>query len=213
YLHWPHEQAVEGVDAARLQALSRLRLGVIAMERFARPVVHLVDASTRLKSGVAWGRGGTVPIRARDVEPMGAELEQWSREARPILPGGAQSPLKSGPGLYLRTDFWNRIISGGSYGHTCYVAKELAATASGFACLLPHRYALLDDLGVYQVALDAPPEAAGEEAMITASPYYFPMVRTACGFVQPAYIYERVCLGNWVGARLSRELHIPNIVE
>jgi len=212
YLHWPHEQAVESVDAARLQMLSRLRLGVIALERVGRPIVDLVDASTRLKSGVAWVRGGTVPIRARDVDEVVAGLEQWSREARPVLPA-ATRPLKSGPGLYLRTDFWNRIISGGSYGHTCYVAKELAATASGFACLLPHRYALLDDLGVFQVALDSPPEPAGEEAMITASPYYLPMVRTACGFVRPAYIYERVCLGNWIGARLSRELGIPYIVE
>src|SRR5262249_7874350 len=32
-----------------------------------------------------------------------------------------------GCGVYLRTDFWSPIKSGGSYGHTCYVAKELAA--------------------------------------------------------------------------------------
>ena len=215
WLHWPHERAVECLDVDRLEALARLRRAVIAMERLARPVVQLVDASTRLKSGLAWVRGGTVPIPSRDVEQIIAQLQQWSHTARPIVPGAgdARAPLSAGPGLYLRTDFWNQIISGGSYGHTCYVAKELSATARGFACLLPHRYELLDQLGVFQVALDAPPGASGEDAMIAASHHYLPMVRTACRLLQPAYIYERLCLGNWVGALISRELQIPYVLE
>jgi glycosyltransferase involved in cell wall biosynthesis/SAM-dependent methyltransferase len=215
WLHWPHERAVESIDADRIQALARLRVAVIAMERLARPVVHLVDASTRLKSGLAWVRGGTVPIPSRDVQQIMAQLEQWSRTARPIVPGAGNSraPLSAGPGLYLRTDFWNQIISGGSYGHSCYVAKELSATAPGFACLLPHRYELLDQLGVFQVALDVPPGPSGEDAMIAASPHYLPMVRTACRLLEPAYIYERLCLGDWVGALISRELRIPYLLE
>src|SRR5262249_7568767 len=161
-----------------VQALARLRLAVIAMERVARPVVQLVDASTRVKSGLAWVRGGTVPIRSRDVQQIIGQLEQWSCTARPIVPGATESraPLSEGPGLYLRTAFWNQIISGASYGHTCYVAKELSATARGFACLLPHRYELLDQLDVFQAALDAPPGPSGEETMIAASPHYLPMV-------------------------------------
>ena len=43
---------------------------------------------------------------------------------------------KIAAGLYLRTDFWAPITSGGSYGHTCYVAKELAAITGRFVCLL-----------------------------------------------------------------------------
>ena len=31
--------------------------------------------------------------------------------------------------------------------------------------------------------------------------------------LQPAYIYERLCLGNYAGALLSREHQIPYIVE
>ena len=214
WLHWAHERAVESIDADRIQALARLRVAVIAMERLARPIVQLVDASTRVKSGLAWVRGGTVPIPSRDVQQIIAQLEQWSRTARPVVPcGGARAALSAGPGLYLRTDFWNRIISGGSYGHTCYIAKELSATARGFACLLPHRYELLDELGVFQVALDEPPGPSGEAAMIAASPHYLPMVRTACRLLEPAYIYERLCLGDWVGALISRELRIPYILE
>jgi glycosyltransferase involved in cell wall biosynthesis/SAM-dependent methyltransferase len=215
WLYWPQERAAERVDADRLQALARLRLAVIAMERLVRPVVQAVDASTRLKSGFAWVRGGAVPIPSRDIQQIIAQLERWSRAARPIIPHGGRTgaSLSAGPGMYLRTDFWNRIISGGSYGHTCYVAKELAVTATGFACLLPHRYELLDQLGVFQVALEAPPGSSGEEAMLAASQHYLPMVRTACRLLQPAYIYERLCLGNWVGALISRELQIPYVLE
>ena len=115
--------------------------------------------------------------------------------------------------MYLRTDFWAPITSGGSYGHTCYVAKELAAVTERFVCLLAQRYALLDDLGVPQVVMDPPPTIVNEDAIVSASEHYYPIVKTACEVLRPAYIYERLCLGNYVAALLSRELQIPYIVE
>ena len=48
---------------------------------------------------------------------------------------------------------------------------------------------------------------------MTASDHYYPIVKMACQLLRPAYIYERLCLGNWVAALLSRELQIPYIVE
>ena len=36
-----------------------------------------------------------------------------------------EAPLP-GTGVYIRTDYWAQLVSGGSYSHTCYVAKELA---------------------------------------------------------------------------------------
>ena len=125
------------------------------------------------------------------------------------LAGIPSQSSKLDAGLYLRTDFWARITSGGSYGHTCYVAKELAAMTERFACLLPQRYDLLDTLGVQQVVMDPPPTFVNEEAIVTASDHYYPIVKTACQLLRPAYIYERLCLGNWVAALLSRELQIP----
>ena len=53
-------------------------------------------------------------------------------------------------------DFWVKISSGGSYGHTCYVAKELAAASERFVAFTAHRYALLDRWGLRQVVVDAP---------------------------------------------------------
>jgi glycosyltransferase involved in cell wall biosynthesis/ubiquinone/menaquinone biosynthesis C-methylase UbiE len=214
WLYWPTEQAVERVDRERLQSLKRHRRVVGAMERLGRPVHLLIERWKRLRPGLRWIYYARFPIRRGDLL---AQLECWSLDARPVpfrdLTGIPSRSSKVGAGLYVRTDFWARISSGGSYGHTCYVAKELAATTDRFACLLPQRYALLDTLGVPQVAMDPPPTFVNEEAMVTASEHYYPRLKTACQLLRPAYIYERLCLGNWVAALLSRELQIPYLVE
>ena len=214
WLHWPSEHAVECVDEERLQSLHRHRRAVIAMERVARPIHRAMESWQRMRPGLRWIYRGMFPVRRDDLL---AELERWSLDARPVpfrsLGGVSSESPKLDSGLYLRTDFWVRISSGGSYGHTCYVAKELAATTNKFACLLTQRYDLLDTFGVPQVVMDPPPAFMNEDAMVTASDHYYPMVKTACGLLQATYLYERLCLGNWVGARLSRELQIPYLVE
>jgi glycosyltransferase involved in cell wall biosynthesis/ubiquinone/menaquinone biosynthesis C-methylase UbiE len=214
WLHWPNEQAVERVDDERLQSLHRHRRAVSAMERLGRPMHLTMERWKRLRPGLRWICYARFPIRRGDLL---AQLERWSLDARPVpfrsLAGIPSQSSKVDAGLYVRTDFWARISSGGSYGHTCYVAKELAATTNRFACLLPQQYDLLDALGVPQVVMDPPPTFVNEEAMVTASDHYYPSLKTACMLLRPAYIYERLCLGNWVAALLSRELQIPYLVE
>jgi len=214
WLHWPNEHAVEYVDLERLRSLHRHRVAAIALERLGRPAHRLLEASKRFKPGLRWIYRGMFPVRRHDLL---VQLDRWSKGARPVpLRMGSRvldAPSTFDAGLYLRTDFWVRITSGGSYGHTCYVAKELAALTRTFACLLPQRYELLDTLGVQQVIMDAPPHSGNEDAMVSASDHYYPVVKTACKLLRPAYIYERLCLGNWVAALLSRELQIPYIVE
>jgi glycosyltransferase involved in cell wall biosynthesis/ubiquinone/menaquinone biosynthesis C-methylase UbiE len=214
WLYWPAEQAVECVDRERLHSLRLHRRAVGAMERLGRPMHLAMERWKRLRPGLRWIYYGRFPIRRGDLL---AQLERWSLDARPVpfrsLKGVPSQASKLDAGLYVRTDFWARITSGGSYGHTCYVAKELAATTSRFACLLAQRYALLDTLGVPQVAMDPPPTFVNEEAMVTASDHYYPSLKTACLLLRPAYIYERLCLGNWVAPLLSHELQIPYLVE
>src|SRR5262249_18317984 len=108
---------------------------------------------------------------------------------------------------------WVQFVSGGSYGHTCYVARELAARTERFACLLPQRYGLLDEMGVAQAVMDPPPNVTNEDGIVRATEHYYPIVKAACQLLRPTYIYERLCQGNWVAAQLSRELQIPYIVE
>jgi len=214
WFYWPAEHAIECVDDEKLTSLRRHRLAVIALERLGRPVYLAIESWKRVRPGLRWMYRGV--FRVHHDELM-SELEGWSLNARPVpfralfAPPTASSKISAG--LYLRTDFWNQFSSGGSYGHTCYVAKELAATADRFACLLPQRYTLLDRLGVEQAIMDAPPNVVSEDGVVTASDHYYPRVKMACRLLRPEYIYERLCLGNWVAARLSRELQIPYLVE
>lgn len=214
WLYWQAEQAVECVDAERLESLRRHRLAIIAMERIGRPLHRAMESWQRIRPGLRWMYRGAFPVRRYDVL---AELERWSFDARPVpfasLPATSAASFTLDAGLYLRTDFWVRISSGGSYGHTCYVAKELAAISNRFACLLPQRYELLDALGVTQAVMDPPPNPTNEDAIASATDHYYPIVKTACRLIRPVFIYERLCLGNWVAAFLSRELQIPYIIE
>src|ERR1043166_2451152 len=131
WLYWPGEQAIECVDRERLESLKRHRYAVIAMERLGRPVHRAMEAWQRMRPGLRWIYRGMFPVRRYDLL---AQLGRWSLDARPVsFPVRADGTLALDAGLYLRTDFWVKLVSGGSYGHTCYVAKELAATAERFA--------------------------------------------------------------------------------
>src|SRR5262249_14464126 len=68
------------------------------------------------------------------------------------------------------------------------------------------------ELGVHQVVLP-PPAYKSEFSLVEASAYYLPILRTAVATLRPSFIYERICLGNYCGAQISRELGIPYIVE
>jgi glycosyltransferase involved in cell wall biosynthesis/ubiquinone/menaquinone biosynthesis C-methylase UbiE len=214
WLHWPAEQAVECVNRERLTSLRRHRRAVIALERVGRPIHRGMQSWQRIRPGLRWMYRGAFPVRRYDLL---AQLERWIFDARPVpfrLGGRAvDDPVRLDAGLYLRTDFWAPITSGGSYGHTCYVARELAALTDQFVCLVAQPFSLLDDFGIRQVVMDAPTTIINEDAIVSASDHYYSIVKAACGVLRPAYIYERLCLGNYVAALLSRELQIPYIIE
>jgi glycosyltransferase involved in cell wall biosynthesis/ubiquinone/menaquinone biosynthesis C-methylase UbiE len=214
WLYWPGEHAVECVDEERLESLRRHRRAVIALERVGRPAHRAMQSWQRMRPGLRWIYRGQFPVRRYDLL---ADLERHSLDARPVpfrsLHGAPTAQDKISAGLYLRTDFWARINSGGSYGHTCYVAKELAAVTERFVCLLAQRYNLLDTFGVQQVVMDAPTTILNEDGIVSAPSHYYPIVKAACEVLRPAYIYERLCLGNYVAALLSHELQIPYIIE
>ena len=214
WMYWPGEQAVECVDAERLHSLRRHRLAVVALEKVGRRTHRVMKSWQRVKPGLRWIYRGAFPVRRFD---MLADLERLSLDARPVPFRGLDRPpdasRKIEVGLYLRTDFWAPITSGGSYGHTCYVAKELSAITERLVCLLAQPFKLLDDLGVAQVVMDAPTTVINEDAIVSATTHYYPIVKTACEVLRPSYIYERLCLGNYTAALLSRQLQIPYIIE
>jgi glycosyltransferase involved in cell wall biosynthesis/ubiquinone/menaquinone biosynthesis C-methylase UbiE len=123
-----------------------------------------------------------------------------------------EHPIR-GTGVYLRTDFWAPLVSGGSYGHTCYVAKELAAVTESFVCFMANRFPLLDDYGLRQIVMPRPSPTNNEDDIASATPLYVSQLRPAFEQLRPTYIYERLCLGNSAGALLSAEFGIPYILE
>src|SRR5262249_692026 len=80
-------------------------------------------------------------------------------------------------------------------------------------CFTPSHYQLLTDLGLEQVVLPSPGIFAGERSLLSANAHYYPILKTALSVLRPAFIYERLCIGNFCGARLSQELGIPYILE
>jgi len=161
--------------------------------------------------------GVSAPAPAQAPRPTIAELDELIKTARPVPLQNVADPTHanriSGCGVYLRTDFWSPLKSGGSYGHTCYVAKELAAVTDRFVCFLANHYALLDEYGVRQVVLEHPSATAAEDDIVSATPHYVRLLKPAFEALKPAYIYERICIGNYAGALLSKALGIPYIVE
>lgn len=206
WLYWPGEEAIERVDMARVQSLFRHWAVVRGWNKIEK-IRGRVFARNRV-------------VDNQEPEPLQrcfTDLSRVHRTAMPIeLPFSftpSESQKISGTGLYLRTDYWAPIESGGSYGHTCYVAKELARVTEQFLCLMPHRYTLLDEMGVKQLVMDPPCEDSNEISLMRANLNGYKFVKEAIADAQPAYLYERLCLGNFVGAKISQEYEIPYIVE
>jgi glycosyltransferase involved in cell wall biosynthesis/SAM-dependent methyltransferase len=200
YFHYPRESAVEVVDDARLRSAAKVTLAHRLYRKLYGP----------------WKPAAPEPASPDFASVMQQDILNVAREAKPapfgpIAPRGAK-PRVAGTGLYLRLDYWSAINAGGSYGHTCYVAKELAARTEEFVCVLANRYKLIDDFGLRQFVL--PHHAsAGEDERLLATHFYRDNLRTLVSFLKPAFIYERHVPGNFAAAALAQELGVPYIVE
>jgi glycosyltransferase involved in cell wall biosynthesis/ubiquinone/menaquinone biosynthesis C-methylase UbiE len=154
------------------------------------------------------------PVRAAQRRAaLDASVAAASPVGMVVAPDPSPAHPVHGCGVYLRTDWWVKIESGGSYGHTCYVAKELAAVSTDFICFMAQRYKLLDTWGLRQIVLEPRSATATEDDIASATEHYYRILKPAFEALRPAFIYERLVLGNYVGARLSLELGIPYIVE
>ena len=204
WFYWPSEQAIEVIDADTLGTYWRLWAFCTAdllkrrVKGLVRPQLHDPGAEV--------------------VERCSVALRQLYSSAEPVpfspdLPEPSASRRIPGTGVYLRTDYWVQLTSGGSYGHTCYVARELAAVTEDFTCLMASPFAMLDEFGLRQVVMPPASDSAAEIPLLAATWHYYPILKVAFGMRKPAYIYERLCLGNFAAALVSRELGIRYILE
>ena len=242
WFYWPNEAACECIERDRLRTywnlwlfVTTLRAGRALWRRITAPYrLYLVvrrmyreasDAAFEYppvyEDAVAAPIASPVPVELPPGEVYFAErsrlaLDQLLEAIAPVtldvgVPDAAHRI--AGVGVYLRTDYWAKISSGGSYGHTCYVAKELAAVTERFVCFMGSRFAMLDDHGLRQVVLPPASETSNETDLLRAHWVYHPQLKLAMEALRPTYIYERLCMGNFCGAALSLELGIPYIVE
>ena len=147
-------------------------------------------------------------------------LSSFSQAAKPnsfkgLYQAKNGSTKLDGSGLYLRQDFWNTNIVGGSYAHTIYVAKELAKSSKGLTCLTTAKFKDFGRFGLTSRSLVWPISNTTYDTLsyLQAGAYFYNAVRLAAIDEQPDFLYERLCLGNANASRVSRELNIPYIVE
>lgn len=223
YFYWPKEEAIEVIDRERLASYWRLWFVVNSTRVYNR----VSSRWNRLWSGVS-RQVHHAPVAEAPAEPPAVAAEILERCENDLARlAREQSPAQfadrerladltaklPGTGVYLRTDYWAQISSGGSYTHTCFVARELKDRTEDFIAFMPHRYELLDELGIRQVCMPRPSDHCSEQDLLAANAFLLPRLRLAVEAVRPAYLYERLCPGNYVGAMLSRELNLPYIVE
>jgi glycosyltransferase involved in cell wall biosynthesis/ubiquinone/menaquinone biosynthesis C-methylase UbiE len=198
YFYWPKEEAIELIDRYRLASMARLFLFVTAC-RLSFPIFGSRDFAANFE------------IRHR------VHLQRLQNNAAPvpltIIGPSGHKPRIDGLGVYLRMDYWNHMRAGGSYGHTCYMAKELAQVTREFICLMGCRFELLDEMGLRQIVVSREFSPTNERDMLDAGLYYYDRLRTLFEVHRPAYVYERLVLGNYAGARLCQDLKIPYLVE
>lgn len=222
FFYWPAEEAIELADEERLRSYRNLcgavwagthALNLLRRFRGIGLAQSLLAGASARSEAVADGTGD-----AAASEPALTGLEEIAKFGEPVslvprLANKGGGWRVDGLGIYLRTDYWAPIKSGGSYGHTCHVANELARASRGFVCLMANRFDLLDEMGLNQVVVPIPIKESHEVALLRANTEFYVRLRAAVAALAPAYIYERAVLGNYVGARLSKELQIPYLLE
>lgn len=192
-------------NAARLprRILRRLR-SVVGSRLRARRVVR--DLASRLRT--AQNQADKVPISLRlaATKIFGSEITEIAQ-----LPG-PERPVR-GLGAYVRLDYWASLKTGGSYGHTCFLAKAAAEVSSDFLCLFANSYELLDDYGIRQKLLPYQPNFASSADLIDEGHRLEVRLWDELDRMNPTYVYERSVLGSLAAARWCAKNNVPYILE
>lgn len=124
-----------------------------------------------------------------------------------------EKPWPTKSGAYVRLDYWVDISSGGSYGHTCYVAKELNALNPGLKCAMANSYAMLASMGISQTVFTSKLKCPSNLHIIIQGYLYKKPLYKWLEQVKPAYIYERIFPGYAMAALYAQKVNIPYFVE
>lgn len=215
----------------RLRGMAPARL-VIAYEdedsRAILPVLECIAALTRARQRiVADPMLRLEPISVGQITAslarlVGATLRCYvarhraQRELAALLhePMTVVGPVQGRDVLYLNTNLWFGVKAGGSVGHVAGVANALRR--GGWRV----RYAAVGDSPVIDPHVERwlldPPRAHGLPPELNH--YYFSQLAFAQTLdvavgEPPSFIYQRMSIGNYTGAQLSRALGVPLVIE
>ncbi len=206
WVYWPAEGAVECLDCDRIASL-RTHLRSIALLRgVGLPMCDGVARFRRMRPALRWIYRGAFPVRRSDLE---SKLDFLVAAAQPVPLQRPATTAQPRTVLYLRTDYWKPSEHVPALDPP---VRALATFADHLVCLTPHGP---DDGGdrIRHINIGAPASPAGQDGIVLAREYYLPIVRTACQMLRPLILYERLTLGQSVGAELSQTLRLPYVLE
>jgi glycosyltransferase involved in cell wall biosynthesis len=203
YFHWPHENALEVVTAERLQSFS-----------LHRKVANLYWRWRAMRKGLKQARSDRRMMRTLPASTNTLPRPDFRRTSTGFLSDRGDKIVATGRGLYVRLDYWAKLKGGGSYGHTCYQAKALSrASTDGLISVTASEFALLKDLGIHQIVIPARSSFADEFTLVENGAAYQPVIDGLLALYKPAYVFERLVLGNATVGRACKRLGIPYIAE
>ncbi len=117
--------------------------------------------------------------------------------------------------LYLRTDLWYGVFSGGSVGHVAGVVNNLAQFGGEPLLFTTDRIPTVDS-NVETVVLtpcDRHWDAFPELPALISTHEFQCQVFEALGETSPSFIYQRYSLNNYTGLKLARKFGVPLVLE
>ena len=172
FFYFPREEVVEVVDVPRWWSFLKLRIA-----HKLHPPPSAEDLKKKLTQANFPFREGRRRYRCGRSKERGAK------------------PRVKGLGVYLRTDYWAKLRAGGSYGHTCYVARELAKRTEDFVCLMASHYKLIDDFGIRQLVIAPDDPSTSCPKPIAGKPVLSRTIACIAG-IRQAFLYLRTT-GAW----------------
>jgi glycosyltransferase involved in cell wall biosynthesis len=119
-----------------------------------------------------------------------------------------------GPLIYLRTDFWFGVDSGGSVGHIAGVLNQLS---NFYSSLFFYTTDFIPTVSakVKQNILTPNPRFwnFAEVPAIISNENFHNQIISDLKNIKPSLIYQRYSINNFLGLRLGKELNIPFVLE
>jgi glycosyltransferase involved in cell wall biosynthesis len=172
-------------------------------------------------------RGSTIHVGFRELASAGIHALIDGFRARPALRAtdatlarlgarpAARHPLANGPALYMRTDLWYGLTSGGSVAHVAGVVNELARLRGPGTVLLT-----TDPVPGVRTSVDVSVVPASQRFWdyaglpeIDGNPRFVGAAVELARHRRPAFIYQRYSLNNFAGLQAAQELDVPFVVE